>query len=199
MVEKIWLGQYPNGTPAEIDANEYSSLKELVESAFRKFRDLPAFTNMGHSISYGDLDQMSRYFGAYLQKAAGLNKGDRVAVMLPNILQYPVAVYGILRAGLCAVNVNPLYTPRELEHQLKDSGARAILIFENFAKTLEEVVANTDVNTIITTGVGDLLPFPKGAIANFVVRKVKKMVPAYDLPTATSFRQASGIMIVVSA
>ncbi len=190
MVERIWLGQYPNGTPAEVDASEYSSLKELVESAFRKFRDLPAFTNMGHSISYGDLDQMSRYFGAYLQKAAGLNKGDRVAVMLPNVLQYPVAVYGILRAGLCAVNVNPLYTPRELEHQLKDSGARAILIFENFAKTLEEVVANTDVNTIITTGVGDLLPFPKGAIANFVVRKVKKMVPAYDLPTATSFRQA---------
>jgi len=190
MVERIWLGQYPNGTPADVDANEYASLKALVERAFRKFRDLPAFTNMGHSISYGDLDQMSRYFGAYLQKAAGLNKGDRVAVMMPNVLQYPVAVYGILRAGLCAVNVNPLYTPRELEHQLKDSGARAILIFENFAKTLEEVAANTDVNTIITTGVGDLLPFPKGAIANFVVRKVKKMVPAYDLPTSISFRQA---------
>ena len=189
MVDKIWLSQYPENTPAEIDTSEFASLKELVENAFQKYRDLPAFTNMGHSISYGELDQLSRYFGAYLQKVAGLNKGDRVAVMLPNVLQYPVAVYGILRAGLCVVNVNPLYTPRELEHQLKDSGARAILIFENFAKTLQEVVARTDVGTIITTGVGDLLPFPKGAIANFVVRKVKKMVPDYDLPTAIDFRR----------
>jgi len=189
MVDKIWLSQYPENTPAEIDTSEFASLKELVENAFQKYRDLPAFTNMGHSISYGELDQLSRYFGAYLQKVAGLNKGDRVAVMLPNVLQYPVAVYGILRAGLCVVNVNPLYTPRELEHQLKDSGARAILIFENFAKTLQEVVARTDVGSIITTGVGDLLPFPKGAIANFVVRKVKKMVPDYDLPTAIDFRR----------
>jgi long-chain acyl-CoA synthetase len=187
MVERIWLAQYPESTPAEIDTSEYASLKDLVESAFRKYRDLPAFTNMGHSISYGDLDQMSRYFGAYLQKAAGLNKGDRVAVMMPNILQYPVAVYGILRAGMCVVNVNPLYTPRELEHQLKDSGARAIVIFENFANTLQEVVAGTDVSTIITTAVGDLLPFPKGAIANFVVRKIKKMVPDYELPDAVDF------------
>ncbi|KPK60896.1 MAG: long-chain fatty acid--CoA ligase [Gammaproteobacteria bacterium SG8_31] len=189
MVDKIWLSQYPENTPTEIDTSEFASLKELVESAFQKYRDLPAFTNMGHSISYGELDQLSRYFGAYLQKVAGLQKGDRVAVMLPNVLQYPVAVYGILRAGLCVVNVNPLYTPRELEHQLKDSGARAILIFENFAQTLQEVVARTDVGTIITTGVGDLLPFPKGAIANFVVRKVKKMVPDYDLPTAVDFRR----------
>ncbi len=187
MVEKIWLAQYPENTPADIDTSEYASLKDLIESAFRKYRDLPAFTNMGHSISYGDLDQMSRYFGAYLQKAAGLNKGDRVAVMMPNVLQYPVAVYGILRAGLCVVNVNPLYTPRELEHQLKDSGARAIVIFENFANTLQEVVAGTDVSTIITAAVGDLLPFPKGAIANFVVRKIKKMVPDYDLPDAVDF------------
>ncbi|MGD8921105.1 MAG: AMP-binding protein, partial [Gammaproteobacteria bacterium] len=187
MVERIWLDQYPEYTPAEIDTSEYASLKDLIESAFRKYRDLPAFTNMGHSISYGDLDQMSRYFGAYLQKAAGLNKGDRVAVMMPNILQYPVAVYGVLRAGMCVVNVNPLYTPRELEHQLKDSGARAIVIFENFANTLQEVVAGTDVSTIITTAVGDLLPFPKGAIANFVVRKIKKMVPDYELPDAVDF------------
>ncbi len=187
MVEKIWLAQYPDNTPADIDTSEYASLKDLIESAFRKYRDLPAFTNMGHSVSYGDLDQMSRYFGAYLQKAAGLNKGDRVAVMMPNVLQYPVAVYGILRAGLCVVNVNPLYTPRELEHQLKDSGARAIVIFENFANTLQEVVAGTDVSTVITAAVGDLLPFPKGAIANFVVRKIKKMVPDYDLPDAVDF------------
>jgi long-chain acyl-CoA synthetase len=123
MVEKVWLGQYPDYVPAEIDQGEYSSLKDLLETAFQKYRDLPAFTNMGHSISFGELDEMSRYFGAYLQKVAGLNKGDRVAVMMPNVLQYPVAVFGILRAGLCVVNVNPLYTPRELEHQLKDSGA----------------------------------------------------------------------------
>jgi long-chain acyl-CoA synthetase len=190
MVEKVWLGQYPDYVPAEIDQGEYSSLKDLLETAFQKYRDLPAFTNMGHSISFGELDEMSRYFGAYLQKVAGLNKGDRVAVMMPNVLQYPVAVFGILRAGLCVVNVNPLYTPRELEHQLKDSGARAILIFENFARTLQEVAEGSGLATILTTGVGDLMPFPKGALANFVVRKVRKMVPEYDLPTSLPFSRA---------
>jgi len=190
MVEKIWLGQYPDKVPAEIDPDEYASLRDLLETAFRKYRDLPAFTNMGHSISFGELDEMSRYFGSYLQKVAGLNKGDRVAVMMPNVLQYPVAVFGILRAGLCVVNVNPLYTPRELEHQLKDSGARAILIFENFARCLQEVGQVSDLGTVLTTGVGDLLPFPKGAIANFVVRRVKKMVPDYSLPEALPFSRA---------
>jgi long-chain acyl-CoA synthetase len=190
MTDKIWLKSYPEGVPPTIDASQYSSLKQLIEISMEKYRDLPAFTNMGHSISFGDLDQLTRYFGAYLQKVAGLEKGDRVAVMMPNVLQYPVAVFGILRAGLCVVNVNPLYTPRELQHQLKDSGAKAILIFENFATTLEKVLAKTDVRTVITTGIGDMLPFPKGMIANFVVRKVKKMVPAYSLPEAVPFRQA---------
>lgn len=190
MTDKIWLKSYPEGVPATIDPSQYSSLKQLVESSMEKYRDLPAFTNMGHSLSFGDLDQMTRYFGAYLQKVAGLEKGDRVAVMMPNVLQYPVAVFGILRAGLCVVNVNPLYTPRELEHQLKDSGAKAILIFENFATTLQKVIDKTDVRSVMVTGIGDLLPFPKGMIANFVVRKVKKMVPEYSLPDAIPFRQA---------
>ena len=189
MTEKIWLKSYPEDVPPTIDASQYSSLKQLIEISMEKYRDLPAFTNMGHSISFGDLDQLTRYFGAYLQKVAGLEKGDRVAVMMPNVLQYPVAVFGILRAGLCVVNVNPLYTPRELKHQLKDSGAKAILIFENFATTLEKVLDETDVSTVMVTGVGDLLPFPKGMIANFVVRKVKKMVPEYSLPEAVPFRQ----------
>jgi long-chain acyl-CoA synthetase len=189
MVDKIWLKSYPQDIPAEIDTSEYDSLKDLLERSFEKFKDLPAFTNMGHSISYGELDQMSRYFGAYLQKVAGLEKGDRVAIMLPNVLQYPVAVFGILRAGLCVVNVNPLYTPRELEHQLKDSGARAILIMENFAATLEEVLDSTDVQTVMVTGVGDMFPFPKNMITNFVVRKIKKMVPSFDLPSAVPFQR----------
>ena len=189
MVDKIWLKSYPQDIPAEIDTGEYDSLKDLLERSFHKFKDLPAFTNMGHSISYGELDQMSRYFGAYLQKVAGLEKGDRVAIMLPNVLQYPVAVFGILRAGLCVVNVNPLYTPRELEHQLKDSGARAILIMENFAATLEEVLDSTDVQTVMVTGVGDMFPFPKNMITNFVVRKIKKMVPSFDLPSAVPFQR----------
>jgi long-chain acyl-CoA synthetase len=189
MVDKIWLNSYPESIPAEIDANEYGSLKALIENSFKKFGDLPAFTNMGHSISYGELDQMSRYFGAYLQKVVGLEKGDRVAIMMPNVLQYPVAVFGILRAGMCVVNVNPLYTPRELEHQLKDSGARAILIMENFAATLEEVVDSTNVECVMVTGIGDMFPFPKNMITNFVVRKVKKMVPAFNLPSAVPFQR----------
>jgi len=189
MTDKIWLKSYPEGVPATIDPSQYSSLKQLVESSMEKYRDLPAFTNMGHSLSFGDLDQLTRYFGAYLQKVAGLEKGDRVAVMMPNVLQYPVAVFGILRAGMCVVNVNPLYTPRELEHQLKDSGAKAILIFENFATTLQKVIDKTDVRSVMVTGIGDLLPFPKGMIANFVVRKVKKMVPEYSLPDAIPFKQ----------
>jgi len=190
MVDKIWLKEYPEGVPEFVNADEFSSLKDLIERSLTQYRDLPAFTNMGHSITFGELDDLSRYFGAYLQKVAGLNKGDRVAVMMPNVLQYPVAAAGILRSGLCVVNVNPLYTPRELEHQLKDSGARVILIFENFAKTLEKVIAKTDIQTVITTGIGDLLPFPKGWLANFVVRKVKKMVPPFSLPGAVPFRQA---------
>ena len=191
MSEKIWHQEYPEGVPHEIDAAKYSSLKDLVETSFSKYRDLPAYTCMGKTLTFGEVDERSRYFAAYLQKVAGLEKGDRVAVMLPNILQYPVAVFGILRAGLCVVNVNPLYTPRELEHQLKDSGAKAILILENFATTLQKVKPNADqLRTIITTEIGDLLGFPKGFITNFVVKKVKKMVPDWQIDGTVSFNQA---------
>jgi len=189
-MDKIWLKNYPADVPEEIDPGRFESLREFLDQCFDKYKNLPAFTNMGHSISYGELDEMSRYFGAWLQKHAGLSKGDRVAVMMPNVLQYPVAVAGILRAGLTVTNVNPLYTPRELEHQLNDSGAKAIIIIENFAKTLEKVLHNTGVKTVVVTGIGDLLPAPKRQITNFVVRKVKKMVPEWNIPMAVPLRKA---------
>jgi long-chain acyl-CoA synthetase len=189
-MEKIWLKQYPEGVPAEIDVNEFASLREFLEESFAKYRSLPAFTNMGHSITFGELDQLSRYLGGWLQKNAGLSKGDRVAVMMPNIIQYAVAVAAILRAGLTVTNVNPLYTPRELEHQLKDSGAKAIIIVENFACTLEKVRHNTGIKTVIVTAIGDMLPAPKRHIVNFLIRKVKKMVPEYNIPDAVSLHKA---------
>jgi long-chain acyl-CoA synthetase len=189
-MEKIWLKQYPEGVPAEIDVNEFSSLREFLEQSFAKYRSLPAFTNMGHSITFGELDQLSRYLGGWLQKNAGLSKGDRVAVMMPNIIQYAVAVAAILRAGLTVTNVNPLYTPRELEHQLKDSGAKAIIIVENFACTLAKVRHNTSVKTVIVTAIGDMLPAPKRHIVNFLIRKVKKMVPEYNIPEAITLHKA---------
>ena len=189
-MEKIWLKEYPEGVPAEINVNEFPSLREFLEQSFAKYRNLPAFTNMGHSISFGELDEMSRYLGAWLQKNAGLSKGDRVAVMMPNIIQYAVAVAAILRAGLAVTNVNPLYTPRELQHQLKDSGAKAIIIVENFASTLEKVRSNTDVKTVVVTGIGDMLPVPKRHVVNFLIRKVKKMVPEWNIPDAVSFHKA---------
>jgi long-chain acyl-CoA synthetase len=189
-MDKIWLKEYPEGVPAEIDVNEFPSLREFLDQAFTKYRSLPAFTNMGHSISFGELDELSRYLGGWLQNNAGLAKGDRVAVMMPNVIQYAVAVAAILRAGLTVTNINPLYTPRELEHQLKDSGAKAIIIVENFAKTLEKVRKNTAVETVVITAIGDMLPVPKRHIVNFVIRKVKKMVPDYDIPDAVSFHKA---------
>lgn len=187
MTERIWLKEYPEGVPADIDSSKYGSLRDLIEASFDKYRDLPAYECMGHSLTYGEIDQQSRYFAAYLQNVVGLSKGDRVAIMLPNVLQYTVAIFGILRAGLCVVNVNPLYTARELEHQLTDSGARAIVVLENFATTLEKVVDKTEVKTVITTAIGDQLPFPKSVITNFVIRRVKKMVPAWHIPGAITF------------
>jgi long-chain acyl-CoA synthetase len=188
-MERIWLKNYPQGVPADIDPSLYRSLVGMIEASFAKYRDSDAFLSMGKKLTYGQLDEMSAALGAWLQ-SRGLVRGDRVAIMMPNLLQYPVAVAGILRAGMVVVNVNPLYTPRELEHQLKDSGAKAIVIVENFAHTLEQVLAKTEVQHVVLTSLGELLGFPKGAIVNTVVRKVKKMVPAYSLPGATRFNAA---------
>jgi long-chain acyl-CoA synthetase len=188
-MDRIWLKNYPDGVPAEIDFSQYPSLVALFEESFAKYKSADAYICMDKKLTFGQLEGLSRALGAFLQ-SKGLKKGDRVAVMMPNVLQYPVAVAGILRAGYTVVNVNPLYTPRELEHQLKDSGATAIILLENFATTLEKVIKSTQVKHVIVASMGDLLGFPKGAIVNTVVRKVKKMVPAYTLPGATKFKAA---------
>ena len=187
-MERIWLKQYPPGVPADIEPTQYASLVDLLEESFTKFADRKAFICMDKSISYRDLDQMSVALAAYLQ-GRGLQRGARVAIMMPNVLQYPVATAAVLRAGFAVVNVNPLYTPRELEHQLKDSGAEAIIVLENFAHTVEQVIAKTSVKHVIVASMGDLLGF-KGVIVNLVVRRVKKMVPAWSLPGAVSFNDA---------
>ncbi|MBR0778304.1 long-chain fatty acid--CoA ligase [Bradyrhizobium diazoefficiens] len=187
-MERIWLKQYPPGVPADIEPTQYASLVDLLEESFTKFADRKAFICMDKSISYRDLDQMSVALAAYLQ-GRGLQRGARVAIMMPNVLQYPVATAAVLRAGYAVVNVNPLYTPRELEHQLKDSGAEAIIVLENFAHTVEQVIAKTQVKHVIVGSMGDLLGF-KGVIVNLVVRRVKKMVPAWSLPGAVSFNDA---------
>jgi long-chain acyl-CoA synthetase len=184
---KFWLKHYPPGVPAEIDPDAIRSLKQMFEDSFREYGARPAFTNMGRTLRYAEVDELSRRFGAWLQQEAGMRKGDRIALMMPNILQYPIAIIGALRAGLTIVNVNPLYTARELEHQLNDSGATTIVIFENAAATLQQVLAKTPVKRVIVTGIGDLLGFPKGAITNFVIRRVRKMVPAYSLPGSVKF------------
>ena len=189
-MEKVWLKNYPPGVSQEINLDSFSSLKDLVETSCKKYSSQPAFSNMGREITFGQLDQKSRYLAAYLQKVAGLVKGDRVALMMPNILQYPIAIAGIMRAGLVGVNVNPLYTPRELKHQLKDSGAKAILIIENFAHTLADVIEDTDVTIVITTQLGDLQGFPKSLLVNTVVKKVRKMVPDWDIPGSVTFKKA---------
>jgi len=176
--------------PAEVPAPPFKSVRDLFEQAFEKWPDNAAYTNMGRTLSYAELDRLSMQFACYLQKTLGLTRGERVAIMLPNVLQYPVAMCGIFRAGLVVVNVNPLYTARELEHQLKDSGAKCIIILENFAHILEDVIAKTDVTYAVTTGVGDLLGFPKSVLTNFVLRYIKKSVPAYDLANRITFRQA---------
>jgi long-chain acyl-CoA synthetase len=191
-MDRIWLKSYPPGVPSEIDPSRYDSLVALLEEGFAKYRDRKAFICMDKAITYGEFDVASRAFGAYLQ-GIGLTFGARVAVMMPNVLQNPVAIAGILRAGMTVVNVNPLYTPPELEHQLNDSGAEAIIVLENFAATLEHCIKSTRVKHVILANMGDMLGFLKGAIVNLVVRKVKKMVPAYSLPGAVQFNGALGI------
>ena len=189
MEDRVWLSSYPEGVPAEIDASQYDSLVSLMEESFSKFADRTAYSFMGHNIGYRETDVKSQALAAYFQ-SLGLEKGDRVAVMMPNVPQYPVAVAAILRAGLVVVNVNPLYTPRELAHQLKDSGAKAIVIIENFAVTLQKCIANTQVKHIVMCAMGDMLSLTKGALVNFVVRNMKKMVPDFDLLGAVKFNQA---------
>jgi long-chain acyl-CoA synthetase len=189
-MNKIWLDQYPKGIPAEIDLDEFSSLKDVLETSCRRYAQLPAYGNMGASITYAELDRLSREFAAYLQKVAGLKRGDRVAIMLPNLLQYPVALFGVLRAGMVVVNVNPMYTVRELEHQLHDSGAAAIVVLENFANTLQKALAKVPVRTIVTTQVGDLFPRPKALVTNLVVKHLKKMVPRWKIPGTVKLRAA---------
>jgi len=186
--DRVWLKQYAPGVPPDIDPSAFPSLAAVIDRACERFRDRAAFENLGASLSYDDLDRLSQDFASWLQNIAGLHPGDRVAVMMPNLLQYPIAVFGILRAGLVVVNVNPLYTPRELQHQLKDSGARVIVVVENCAATLAQVIADTTIETVITTQIGDLLPFPKSVLTNFVVKRVKKLVPPFRLPNSLPFR-----------
>ena len=187
--QRPWLSAYPEGVPADIDVARYPSLVHLMEESFRAHADRTAYSFMGKDVSYAETDRVSKAFGAYLQ-SLGLVKGDRVAIMMPNVPQYPAVVAGILRAGLVVVNVNPLYTARELEHQLKDSGAKAIVIIENFAHTLEQCIAATPVKHVVLAAMGDRLGLLKGALVNYVVRNVKKMVPAFNLPQAVRFNDA---------
>ena len=188
-MERNWLKNYPAGVPEHVNATEFASLVELLDNSFKQYASLPAFKFMGKDYSYAAIDEMSRAFAAYAQ-TLGLAPGERVAVMMPNVPQYPVVVAGILRAGLVVVNVNPLYTPRELEHQLKDSGAKAIVVFENFATTLQQVMHAVPTKKVVLAAMGDLLGFFKGALVNYVVRSVKKLVPAFDLPGAVRFNDA---------
>ena len=189
MTDRPWLAAYPQGVPADIDPTQYASLVALMDEAFRQYADRVAYSFMGKDISFAQTDALSRAFAAYLQ-GQGLVKGDRVAIMMPNVPQYPVVVAAVLRAGFVVVNVNPLYTPRELEHQLKDSGSKAIVIIENFASTLQSCIANTPVKHVVLCAMGDQLGFLKGMLVNYVVRNVKKLVPEYSLPGAVRFNDA---------
>jgi len=183
-MDKIWLKSYPPGVPAEINVSEFGSLKEIAEQSFRKFANADAYVQMGRTMSYAELDHTSRQFAAWLQQTAALKKGDRLAIMLPNVLQYPVVMLAALRAGVIVVNTNPLYTPPELEHQLQDSGAEAIVILENFAHVLQKVITRTKIRVVIVTAVGDMLRPPKSWVVNFAVRHVRKQVPTWNIPGA---------------
>jgi long-chain acyl-CoA synthetase len=189
-IERPWLASYPANVPAQVNVDEYPSIVSVLEQACKNFSGNPAFSNFGTVLTYDDIDRLSARFAAYLLGELKLKKGDRVALMMPNVLQYPIAIFGVLRAGLTVVNVNPMYTPRELKHQLRDSGAKAIVVMEMFAHVLADVIADTPVQKVITTCIGDLLSFPKGVVLNFVLRHVKRVIPEYELPNATGFRQA---------
>ena len=190
-MERVWLESNPEGVPHDIDPDAFPSLWAMVENAIARYRERPAFTNMGANLRFGDLDVMSGRFASWLQHEARIEKGDRVAIMMPNLLQYPVALFGAIRAGAVVVNTNPLYTPRELAHQLRDSGARVIIVLENFAKVLQEAMdGGSAVETVVVSGAGDMLPAPKSWLVNFVVRYVKKAVPRYRLTHSVPFKQA---------
>jgi long-chain acyl-CoA synthetase len=188
-MDRFWLREYPPGVPADIDPSEFASLKALIEDACQRYADRIAYRSMGTALTYAQMERDSRSFGAWLQQQAGLKSGDRIAIMLPNILQYPVAMFGALRAGLTVVNTNPLYTAAELEHQLKDSGAAAVIVLENFAAILQQVMPRTSVRCVIVTGVGDRLNWPKGSIVNWVLRRVRRQVPAWSIKDARRFNQ----------
>src|SRR3984893_4458833 len=191
-MERNWLQQYPTGVPADIDPDRYASLRDIFEEACAAHGHSPAFTNMGATLSYVQLDALSRAFAAWLQKKSGLVPGDRIALMMPNILQYPIALFGALRAGMVVVNTNPLYTARELEHQLKDSGAKAIVIVENFVHVLQQVLPRTDLKKVLVTRIGDLLGVPRGFIVNFVLKYVRKQIPEWKMPGTLTFKSALG-------
>lgn len=184
-----WVKEYPKGVAATVEYNQYSSLVDMLDQALRKYADLKGFDNMGKTLTFKEVDESSKAFAAYLQKGMGLKKGDRIAIQMPNCLQYPVAMFGALRAGLVVVNTNPLYTPREMKHQFKDAGVKAVVIMSMFAHHLEEVLPETDIKHVVVTNLGDMLGGLKGSLVNFVVKKVKKMVPAYNLPKAISFKE----------
>ncbi len=187
--QRPWLKNYPSGVPANINTEDYPTLLSMVEEAFGKYATKPAFSCMGKELTFSEVDKLSRDFGAYLH-SRGLEPGDRIALMMPNLLQYPIALFGAMRAGLTVVNTNPLYTPREMLHQFNDSGAKAIVIAENFAANLQKILPDTQIKTIITTSIGEMLGFPKANIVNFVVRNIKKMVPKYDIPNTVNFKEA---------
>ncbi len=188
--DQPWLASYPPGVPAKIDVDEFPSVVSVLENAIAHYRDRPAFSNLGKTLTYAEIDRLSTQFAAYLLGELQLKKGDRVAIMMPNCLQYPIATFGVLRAGLTVVNVNPMYTARELRHQLDDAGVSVVVVLDNFCHTVQEVLADTPVKQVITTGLGDMLGFPKGGIVNFMLKYVKKMVPDYDIPGSIRFRDA---------
>lgn len=190
MAEKIWLKQYPAGVPSEIDISSYQSIMTVFDNAVKKNRQNPAFSNMGVSVSFEQLDRQVGQFASFLQNELKLKKGDRIALQMPNLLQFPVALFGAMRAGLVIVNTNPLYTAKEMKYQFKDSGAKAIVILANYAHLLQEIIKDTDIESVVVTEIGELFPFPKSLIVNSVVKYVKKMVPEYSLPQAYSFKQA---------